>query len=377
MDISQLREELDHTDAALISNYEKRIKITSQIGKTKLESGKPVLDQERELQVLAKAASQVESPYAKKSVRALYKHIMNVSRSRQYELLAAAEKEDFGFRKEKFDLSGARVVYQGVEGAYSYQAVDGYFGTTENAYHVPVFEDVMKEVQEGRADYGVLPAENSSTGIITAVYDLLDRYDNHILAKYVVRVKHALLTLPGADLSQIRKVYSHPQGLLQCSSFLAGHSDWEQISMKNTAVSAMKVLQDQDPSQAAICSPKAAPLYGLSVMEENISDTDNNSTLFLILGRDKIYEKDANEISITFTLSHETGSLYQILGFINNNDLNMTKIESRPIFGEKWKYRFFIDFNGSLKDPAVVGALTGIRQETENFKLLGNYIRVN
>ena len=188
-------------------------------------------------------------------------------------------------------------------------------------YYKSLFEDVMKEVQSGRADYGVLPAENSSTGIITQVYDLLNLYDVYIIAKYVVRVKHALLGIPGTELSDIRRVYSHPQGLLQCGSFLSEHADWEQISMKNTAVSARKVLEDRDKEQAAICSPKAAKIYGLQILKESISDNDNNSTIFLILGNKKCFEKDANEISITFTLSHETGSLYQILGFINNNTI--------------------------------------------------------
>ena len=377
MDIKELRKALDETDRELVRQYEKRLEITADIAASKIESGKPVLDQERELQVLSQAASQVQSAEIKNRVRALYRHIMNVSRSRQYEKIAAHCGEDFGFEKMKLETTGARVVYQGVEGAYSWQAVSSYFGTMDNAYHVSSFEDVMKEVQSGRADYGVLPAENSSTGIITQVYDLLNLYDVYIIAKYVVRVKHALLGIPGTTISEIRRVYSHPQGLLQCSSFLSEHTDWEQISLKNTAVSARKVLDDQDQAQAAICSPKAARIYGLQILEESISDNDNNSTIFLILGNKKCFEKDANEISITFTLSHETGSLYQILGFINNNNLNMTKIESRPIPGEKWKYRFFINFNGSLSDSSVRGALIGIREETENFRILGNYIRVN
>lgn len=377
MDIKELRKALDETDQALTSLYQKRLAITEEVALSKLESGKAVLDQERELQVLARAAERVSGPQDKKSVRALYKHIMNVSRNRQYELIADSRGEDFGFEKAPLRKEGARIVYQGVEGAYSYQAVLGYFGSVENAYHVPAFEDVMKEIADGRADYGILPAENSSTGIITQVYDLLNRYDVYIAAKYVVRVEHALLGIPGGDISSVKKVYSHPQGLLQCIRFLTEHNDWEQISMKNTAVSAQKILRDADSSQAAICSPKAAGIYGLDILQENISDNNNNSTLFLILGSRKCYEKDANEISISFIAPHETGSLYQILGFINNNNLNMTKIESRPIAGEKWKYRFFIDFIGSLRDPSVRGALTAIREETDQFKILGNYIRVN
>ena len=203
MDIKELRKALDETDRELVRQYEKRLEITADIAASKIESGKPVLDQERELQVLSQAASQVQSAEIKNRVRALYRHIMNVSRSRQYEKIAAHCGEDFGFEKMKLETTGARVVYQGVEGAYSWQAVSSYFGTMDNAYHVSSFEDVMKEVQSGRADYGVLPAENSSTGIITQVYDLLNLYDVYVIAKYVVRVKHALLGIPGTTISEI------------------------------------------------------------------------------------------------------------------------------------------------------------------------------
>ena len=157
------------------------------------------------------------------------------------------------------------MAYSGVEGAYAHQAMLGYFGDSADAFNVPSFKACMDAIKDGEARYGVLPAENSSTGIITDVYDLLSQYDNYIVGEYVVRVSHALLACPGASLSDIKTVYSHPQGLLQCRGFLAD-KDWQQISLSNTAVAARKVKEDMDPSQAAIASETAARVHGLSVL---------------------------------------------------------------------------------------------------------------
>ena len=268
-----------------------------------------------------------------------------------------------------------KVAYQGAAGAYGHQAVHGFFWENCDCYHVPTFEGVMREVALGRATYGVLPVENTSTGIITDVYDLMNSYDNYIVGEYVVKVEHALLVLPDADLEDIRTVYSHPQGLMQCTNFLNQYPDWNQVSLLNTAVSAKKVSEDQLKGQAAVASALAGKIYGLKILEPAINNNDNNSTKFIIVQHKKVFVPQANEISITFELAHETGSLYYMLGFILHHNLNMTKIESRPIPGEKWRYRFFIDFEGNLNDRDVIDAIKGIQQETQNFKILGNYVR--
>lgn len=243
------------------------------------------------------------SSFNARGVETLFNQLMAISRVRQYELVAEAHQDNFGFVECSGDHSGARVVFQGVEGAYGHQATLGYFGKDADCYHVKTFEDVMKEVHEGRADYGVLPVENSSTGIITDVYDLMHLYDNYIVGEYVVKVEHALLGLPGTEIGQIKTVYSHPQGLLQCSRFLDEKPEWEQVSLQNTAVSARKVLVEQDKTQAAIASPAAAEYYSLSVLKEKISDNDNNSTRFIIIRHKKEYVKGADGISISFELA--------------------------------------------------------------------------
>jgi chorismate mutase/prephenate dehydratase len=375
MDLGVLRDKIDCIDREIIRLFEERIQVAENVARYKIEQGKPVYDAERERTKIAKAKDMATTAFNAKGVETLFNQLMAISRIRQYEMVAEVQNENFGFHEVRLETKGARVVFQGVEGAYGHQAMLGYFGHEVDSYHVPTFEDVMKEVQDGHADYGVLPIENTSTGIITDVYDLMDKYDNYIVGEYVVKVEHALLGLRGTDINQIRTVYSHPQGLMQCSQFLDTKPEWEQVSLQNTAVSARKVVLEQDVTQAAIASPSAAAYYQLSVLKRHISDNDNNSTRFIIIKNKKEYEKNADSISITFEGAHETGSLYHILGFIIYNNLNMTKIESRPIQGEKWRYRFFIDLDGNLSEPAVRDALKGVEQETVNFKILGNYIK--
>ncbi len=198
-------------------------------------------------------------------------------------------------------------------------------------------------------------------------------FENYIVDELVLPVRHALAGLPDATLSDIERVYSHPQALMQSARYLDEHRDWQQISVANTAVAARKVLEDDDVKKAAICSEHAAEVYGLKLLDREINDNPANSTRFIIVTNQKIFRKNASKISICFEVSHESGSLYHMLSHFIYNDLNMTKIESRPIEGRPWEYRFFVDFDGNMADPAVKNAIRGLREESRNLKILGNY----
>ena len=267
-------------------------------------------------------------------------------------------------RIDHIDRKHCRVVYQGVEGAYAHEATLQYFGKDANAFHVPTWRDCMEAIKEGVADYAVFPIENSSAGEVNDIYDLLE----DIVGEQILKINHALLGLPGTSLDEIRTVYSHPQALMQCSVYLDKHSDWQRISLSNTAMAAKKVAEDKNRSQVAIGSPAAAGYHGLEVL-----DSDSNSTRFIIVTNRKMYETDAKKVSICFELPHTSGSLYNILSHIIYNDLNMCKIESRPIPERNWEYHFFVDFEGNLDDSAVKNAIRGIMEEAVNFKILGNY----
>ncbi len=264
------------------------------------------------------------------------------------------------------------VCYQGVPGAYSHQAMLKYFGNNIKNINVASFEDVIEAVKVGKAKYGILPIENSSAGFVNGIYDMVGNSGITIVGEEEIPVAHALLGVPDSDISQIRTVYSHAQGLMQCKNYLDRKS-WKCCSVANTAVAAVKVIEEKDKTQAAIASELAAEIYGLEILERGVADNDNNTTRFIIISKDKIYEKNAKNISICFSLPDESGTLYNILSHINLNGINMTSIESRPLVGRKWKYSFFVTMEGSLLDTRTQSALQGIYNDSMDFKLIGTY----
>lgn len=280
-------------------------------------------------------------------------------------------EEIFGFSPvDKLSFQGARVVFQGVEGAYSQQALLKYFGEGIKSYHVETWRDAMEAIAGGEADYAVLPIENSSAGGVIENFDLLTEYDNCIVGEQIIKIDHCLLGPMGGEISDVTDVYSHPQALMQCSRYLKEHG-WEKHEMKNTAVAAKSVMEEGHRNKAAIASRITADIYGLKVLDSGISDNTSNSTRFIIVMGKKIFQKKAGKISICFEIPHKSGSLYRTLSYLIHH--NLTKIESRPIQGKTWEYHFFIDIEGSLLDASVRNALEKVKAETEGLKILGNY----
>ena len=374
-ELAELREQLDQIDDRIAELYEKRMEICAQVGEYKIKSGKKVFDRQREKEKLADVASKVKGEFNRKGIREVYQQLMSMSRKLQYQqLVSAVALGRLPFiQVDDLDKKNARVVFQGTEGAYSQAAMHQFFGPDVNNFHVRTFREAMEAIEEGSADYAVLPIENSSAGPVNEMYDLLDEFENYIVAETILPVVHTLCGLPGAGLSDIQRVYSKAEALMQTSRFLEDHSDWQKISVVNTAIAAKKVLNDQDITQGAGCSAYAAKVHGLSVLVDGINDDPDNCTRFIVVTNQKIFLKDASKISIRFELPHQSGSLYGILSHFIYNDLNMTKIESRPIKGKQWEYRFFVDFEGNMEDGAVKNAIRGLREETTNLKILGNY----
>lgn len=374
-ELAELREQLDQIDDRIAELYEKRMEICAQVGEYKIKAGKKVFDRQREKEKLADVASKVKGEFNRKGIQELYQQLMSMSRKLQYQqLVSAGALGRLPFIPvDSLDKKNARVVFQGTEGAYSQAAMKQFFGRDVNSFHVGTFREAMEAIEEGSADYAVLPIENSSAGPVNEMYDLLDEFENYIVAETILPVVHTLSGLPGAKLSDIRRVYSKAEALMQTSRFLEEHTDWQKISVGNTAIAAKKVLNDQDMTQGAVCSSYAAEVHGLSVLSDGINDDPDNCTRFIVVTNQKIFLKNAAKISIRFELPHQSGSLYGILSHFIYNDLNMTKIESRPIKGRQWEYRFFVDFEGNMEDGAVKNAIRGLREETTNLKILGNY----
>ena len=374
MDLLELRNELDGIDKQIVELYEKRMNVCGQVAEYKIETGKRVFDKEREKQKLEAVRALTHNDFNAYGVTELFEQIMAMSRKLQYRLLA--EHDSVGklsFSKvDHFDTSKCRVVFQGAEGAYSQAAMIQYFGEGVNCFHVDTFRDAMLAIDEGSADFAVLPIENSSAGIVSEIYDLLVEFENYIVGEQIIPINHCLLGCAGTKISDIKTVYSHAQSLMQSAHYLQ-EKGWQQISMKNNAFAAQKVAEDKNPTEAAIASEYSAKVYGLEILEKGVNDLKENSTRFIIITNQKVFSKDASKISLCFEVNHESGALYHALSHLIYNGLNMTKIESRPLEGRNWEYRFFVDFEGNMEDSAVKNALRGLREETRNMKILGNY----
>lgn len=375
IDLQHLRDQLDDIDGQIVHLYEKRMDICREVAEYKIENGKQVLDKEREKSKLQTLKAMASNDFYRHGVEELFEQIMSMSRKLQYQLLS--KRGVIGrlpfMEVDSLKQASARVVFQGVEGANSEAAMRAYFGDQVNSFHVESFRDAMEAIEEGMADFAVLPIENSSAGIVSSIYDLLVEFENYIVGEQVMKIENCLMSVKGAKLSDIRTVYSHPQALMQSAKYLEEHREWQQISMLNTAEAARMVAREQDPSKAAIANSLAAKLYDLDILEPQMCSNAANSTRFIIVTNQKIYRKDAGKISICFEIPHESGSLYHAMSHFIYNGLNMCKIESRPIEGRNWEYRFFLDFEGNLNDSAVKNALRGLRDETRNMRILGNY----
>ena len=374
MDLLQLRDQIDDIDSQIVNLYERRMDVCRQVAEYKIETGKKVFDRQREMEKLNKVKSLTHNEFNSHGIEELFEQIMSMSRKMQYQILA--EHGSLGklpfIGVEELDKVKARVVFQGAEGAYSHAAMMQYFGDQISSFHVDTFRDAMSAIDEGSADFAVLPIENSTAGMVSEIYDLLVEFENYIVGEQIIKIEHCLLGVPGSKEEDIKTVYSHPQSLMQSSKYLLNH-DWNQISMKNNAFAARKVAEEGDKTQAAIASELAGQIYGLEVLEKGVNQEENNSTRFIIVTNQKIFCKDAKKVSICFEVPHRSGSLYHMLSHFIYNNLNLCKIESRPIEDRTWEYRFFVDFEGNLADSAVKNALRGLRDEARNMKILGNY----
>ncbi len=375
MDLTELRKEIDKIDSQLVKLYEDRMEVSKKVADYKIKTGKKVFDREREIQKLNSVKSLAHSDFNKTGVEELFSQIMSMSRKLQYQMLqdeGASLRLPF-IQLDGIDKNACRVCYQGAEGAYSEIATMKFFGEEVNSYHVDSFRDAFCALEEGSADYAVLPIENSTAGIVSEIYDLLSEFECYIIGEQIIEIRHCLMGVPGATLDDIKSVYSHPQSLMQSSRFLSEHPAIKQISMKNNAFAARKVAEDGDRTQAAIASSRAAEIYGLDIIREGINQADSNSTRFIVVTNQKVFFKGARKISICLEIPHEAGSLYHIMSHFIYNNLNMTGIESRPIEDRNWEYRFFIDFDGNLEESAVKNALRGLREEAKMLRILGNY----
>ena len=372
LDLVQIRKEIDCIDSDIARLFEKRMETVSKVAEYKKENNLPVRDKQREAVVLDKCKQRVQNSAYADGLRKIMAQIMDIAVEREEQLL--------GEKKTIVPLMATKgtpvpVGYQGVAGAYSYLAVKKYFNNANVTIHnFTLFEDVAKAVQDGTIKYGVLPIENSSTGGITEVYDLIRRYGCYIVGEQCVKVEHNLMAWPGSKLDDITEVYSHPQGFSQCRPFFRQYPHMQQIPYFNTAKGAEFVSKQKTNYMAAVTSKEAADIYGLEILAAGINANTNNYTRFFVVAAEPVKSKEADKITMVVSLKHEPGSLYRLLGYFATCGLNLLNIESRPIEGKSWEYFFHIDVSGNLNDREVKKALREIKQETIECKILGNYV---
>ena len=374
VDLKESREKIDKIDKEIARLFEERMEVATDVAAYKRSTGKKVLDPVREEEKIQALRALTDNEFNKTGIEDLFRQIMSISRKYQYQMLGAENDVEQKFRQvDAFDVDeDTRIACFGEHGAYTEQAMEEVFGKNITAINRESFREVMEMVANGEAKYGVLPIENSSTGGITDVYDMLLDYDVTVVAEHVVKVEQALMGLKGTKLEDIRTVYSHPQGILQCSKFLEKHPQIVAKTFASTSGSARKVAEEGDKTQAAIASKRAAEIFGLDVIQESINFEKNNYTRFIVISNQKIFLSNANKISLSFEIKHEAGALYNMLSSFYYNNLNLTKIESRPIENKSWEYRFFVDIEGNLNDPCVGNALASISEFANKLVVLGN-----
>lgn len=265
------------------------------------------------------------------------------------------------------------VAYCGVPGSYAEEAALSYFGEEAELITANSFAGAFETLRQKQADYAVVPLENSSTGAIAAVYDLLGQYGFFIVGECPIEINHCLLARPGTRMEDITEVFSHEQGLFQSRDFLAEHPKWKQTALYNTAAAAKMVSEGENSNWAAIASRRSAEIYHLDILAEKTNFKEQNQTRFVVVAPKANHSPDNNKVSLAFTVPHVSGSLYRILGIFAREKLNLMKIESRPIANKNWEYLFFLDFTADTIDSRIEGILEEISKASQTLKILGYY----
>ena len=371
--LGDYRTEIDKIDKEMTKLLEKRMNISKSISKYKMEHDMQIFHPEREKIVIEKNKGYLENKEYGDLVESYYDNLMYLSRLVQQKEIYS--ENNIYTKPYKNDRENLVVGYQGVPGSFGNEAMLKYFKNIKEAKSYEKFEDVFKAVEDGEIEYGILPVENSSTGGIGTVEDLLKEYNLYIVGEECIRISQNLVGIKGATVDDIKEVYSHPQGLAQSSEFLYQHRYIEQRPFQDTAMAAKYVMDSKDSTKAAIASPLACKLYGLEMLKENVQNKKNNRTRFMVISKELICPKESDKVSVIFTLPHQVGALDNMLQTIKQSQINMDRIESRPIETQYWQYYFYIDFEGNMHEERIQRAINKMKANSTTLKVLGNYKR--
>lgn len=371
--LDDYRAEIDEIDKQLTELFEKRMDIVLKVAQYKKDNNMEIFQNGREEEVLNKAVNNLKNKDYTKEIKEFLNSTMEISRGLQKRKIDETKKlDDIKIVTENIEFSG-RLGFPGVKGSFSEEALFKFFGEDHENISYATFEDVFIALEKGEIDYGIIPIENSSTGAVIDGYDLLRKYDFYIVGEESIKVDQHLVGIKGTKLSDIKEVYSHPQGISQSSEFLKKHNDWKLIPFNNTSTSAKLVRDLNDKSKVAIASNRAAKIYGLDIIKESINNSQENCTRFVIISKEMKVVDDADKVSVVFSLEHKVGTLYNLLRYFAENNINMMKIESRPMKDTSWRYFLYVDFQGTIRSEEARKALSYIEKEAAYFKVLGAY----
>ncbi len=351
MNLEELRQKIDEIDSRIVKLIAERVRISREIGKQKEKQGKQIEDRERENDVLHKVKGFAQSEgVSPEDIVSIYRQIITVCKQ----------------------VQGWRIAFQGEIGAYSEEAAFRFFGPSIQTVPCETLDAVFKLVEKGEAESGVVPIENSLEGSIDRSYDLLLDSNLMVCGETELRVVHCLIANPGVRLDSIKRVYSHPQALGQCQTFLK-QLGCEMVPTYDTAGSVKMIKEKRIMDGGAIASARAAEIYGMNIVAREIEDNPNNFTRFFILSRQDSPPSGKDKTSVVFSLKHRPGALYQILKGFAERNINLTKIESRPTRQKPWEYNFYLDFEGHRQDKPCQEALQNLESNSIFARVLGSY----
>ena len=366
----EIRDDIDEIDTRILPLLISRMKCSERVAALKKKAGKPVFDPVREGEILDALRSR-QGEYAE-CLAAIYSGIMSASRAKQHEMLANGQEIRSMERCAESDIKreNVKLLCQGAQGAYSHRAAGIMFPEVKNVAFRQTFSEVFEGVVGGEADYGILPVENSVAGSVSEVYKLILKHRCYIVQAAAIKADHCLAVYD--ENEPVHTVISHPQALRQCEGYIRTNA-LKPVEFSNTAAAAEYVSENKLSGAGAICSVEAAKLRGLKIIAEGIQDEVHNITRFVLISKSPILPKQADKISLCFSLPHVTGSLYNILENFAVHGLSLTKIESVPISGRKFEYDFYLDFTGNIHDAKTLELICSMYDELSRFSFLGNY----
>ena len=377
MELQDYRNQLDTVDDQIAGLFRQRMELVKQVADYKKEHNTPVLAANRERDILYRVTG-LCGPELAEYTKILYATLLELSRDYQENRLSAGASElcrqisAAAERGEAFP-SRAVVACQGIEGAYSQIACDKIFSLPQIMYFNR-FDGVFRAVENGMCRYGILPIENSSAGSVTEVYDLIEQYNCKIVRSLKLKIDHCLLALSGVKLEDVKEVVAHEQSLNQCSEFLKNNKIKITV-FNNNAAAAKYVAESGRRDLAAIASGSCADLYGLQSVSTRIANSDHNYTRFICISKNLEIFEGASKITFVASTSHRPGSLYSLLAKFATRGLNISKLESRPIPGKDFEFRFYFDVDASVKNPDTQTILSQLEKE-DFFTFLGAYSEV-